>query len=196
LLNFKKHFYFFVTLVTISFIWWFLYLLLVFPKNYHSKVEDIKKEESAIIVLTGGKGRFEKGFSLLKQNKSENLFITGVYPGQNLRSKYDLNDFEKELFDCCIIQSHKAINTKENAVEVKKWIKDKNLKEIVLVSSYYHLPRSKIIFDKEIPDIIIKLVPADDDIFDSDTFFDYLFNFRVIMTEYIKILYIIFFEKE
>ena len=44
----------------------------------------------------------------------------------------------------------KARNTLENSYEVQKWLDENNeIKSIILVSSYYHLPRSMMIFKKK-----------------------------------------------
>ena len=85
--------------------------MFIFPKHHYDLIDNKFNENSAIVVFTGGKGRFEKGFNILKNNVSRRLFISGVYPGINLEKKYAINDSDRELFDCCISFDEKAINT-------------------------------------------------------------------------------------
>jgi uncharacterized SAM-binding protein YcdF (DUF218 family) len=189
-----KHIYFITFLIAISIFWWFFYLLNIFPEKYHTNIEYFKQTpKSAIIVLTGGKGRFEKGLSILKSNISEKLFVSGVFPGVDLKKKYISNMNESKLFDCCIYYGNEAINTKENAEEVKEWLGNNDIDTIFLVSSYYHLPRSKIIFENKMPQTKILLIPSEDNFFESKEFLTHLFNLKLIVIEYLKIIFITIF---
>ena len=106
---------------------------------------------------------------------------------------YISNTYESELFDCCIYYGNEAINTKENAAEVKEWIESNDIDTILLVSSYYHLPRSKIIFENKMPLINILLIPSDDNFFESKEFLTHLFNLKLMIIEYSKIIFITIF---
>ena len=186
-----KHIYFFAFLIIVSIFWWFFYLLKIFPDKYYANTDNLKiNPNSAIIVLTGGKGRFEKGLSILKDGISEKLFVSGVFPGLDLKRKYISDEDESKLFDCCIYYGNEAINTNQNAGEVKKWVESNGINTIFLVSSYYHLPRSKIIFENKIPGVSILLIPSDDNFFESRELLTHLFNLKLIVTEYLKIIFI------
>ena len=189
----KKHLIFLFSLLLIGIVWWFVYLMFIFPKHHYDLIDNKFNENSAIVVFTGGKGRFEKGFNILKDNVSRRLFISGVYPGINLEKKYAINDSDSELFDCCISFDEKAINTIENVQEVKDWIFLNDINEIFLVSSYYHLPRIKILFEKIIPNLEVKIIPTDDSLFLPKKTVVYFFHTKLILTEYFKILFILFF---
>tara|TARA_B100001093_G_scaffold482643_1_gene514470 strand:- start:371 stop:913 length:543 start_codon:yes stop_codon:yes gene_type:complete len=177
-----------------SIVWWTFYLLNIFPERYHAKKYNEFYSDSAIVVLTGGKGRFEKGFSLLRQKLSNKLFVSGVFPGVNLKKKSSLNTNDDKLFECCVYFDHKAVNTKENAEEVKKWLDKNAINNFYLVSSYYHLPRVKILFERKMPNKIIKLVAVEENLLDPKEIIDYIFNFKLIITEYFKILFIVIFK--
>jgi len=185
LTNFRK----FVTLLTIigvvTFSWWLVLLFNIFPKKYYISDNYKLGESSAIIVLTGGKGRIEKGIELLDKGFGRFLFISGVFKESEIKTKY--SQIEKR--DCCIIYDQNAKNTFENALEVRGWLKQKdNLTNLIIVSSYYHLPRSYIIFKNVIYDKNIKLTPADSNIrFDEKI----IFHIKLIVSEYFKIIYTI-----
>ena len=102
-----------------------------------------------IVVLTGGKHRIEKGVNLLARGYGKKLFISGVFMPSEINTKFSLEKEKSDLFKCCVFFGEKAKNTVENALEVEKWLmKNKEIKSVILVSSYYHLPRSMIILKK------------------------------------------------
>lgn len=116
-------------------------------------------KSDAIVVLTGGKGRIDTGINLLFNNYADHLFISGV--GQ----KADLKDLAKylEFFSLEQVEKlkhkitlgHFASSTEENALETKEWIEKHKYKNIVLVTSNYHMPRSLYLFKFLIPNISI-----------------------------------------
>ena len=80
----------------------------------------------------------------------------------------------------------------ENAYEVNKWLDENNeISSIILVSSYYHLPRSIMIFEKKIKSNI-KILPisavAEKNLKDQP-----FFHFKLIVSEYLKVIYTIIF---
>lgn len=187
--NFKKFFIFFVTVNLLAFIWWLILLFNIFPKKIYGVDEISKTENSAIIVLTGGKGRIDKGIELFDENYGEYLFISGVFKESELELKDDINK-QRVNDNCCVIYDKKATNTKENALEVERWLSENsNIERLILVSSYYHLPRSYIIFNKVISDKEIVLVPAEYKIVFNENI---TFHARIVILEYFKVIYTIF----
>ena len=77
--------------------------------------------------------------------------------------------------------------------EVKEWLGNNDIDTIFLVSSYYHLPRSKIIFENKMPQTKILLIPSEDNFFESKEFLTHLFNLKLIVIEYLKIIFITIF---
>ena len=187
--NFKKFFIFFVTVNLLAFIWWLILLFNIFPKKIYGVDEIRKTENSAIIVLTGGKGRIDEGIELFDENYGEYLFISGVFKESELELKDDINK-QRVNDNCCVIYDKKATNTKENALEVERWLSENsNIERLILVSSYYHLPRSYIIFNKAISDKEIVLVPAEYKIVFNENI---TFHARIVILEYFKVIYTIF----
>ena len=133
--------------------------------------------------------RIEKGLSLLKKGFGEKLFISGVFKPSDIETKYGLRERQNDLFQCCIFFGQKAKNTIENAIEVKKWLEGSNeIQKLILVTSYYHVPRSMIIFEKKLPDLSIFPVKAENKIDFIDGF---IFHSKLIISEYFKFLYTI-----
>lgn len=107
----------------------------------------------AIIVFTGGENRVQSGIDLISNNVGKRLFISGVNPDTNI---FDISEqilSDEDLLNCCIDLGKKANNTIENAIESIDWIKNNNYKNVIIVTSNYHMKRSLFIlknFDRSI----------------------------------------------
>ena len=100
-----------------------------------------------IIVLTGGKGRISEAFKYINQPNVQFIVISGANP---LSSRKDILSHYKEhkhYFKKIIIENFSK-NTIENAIETKRIIKGKNVKNILIITSVTHLKRAKYIFKK------------------------------------------------
>jgi len=138
-------------------------------------------------VLTGGKGRIDKGLQLLKDKKGRYLLISGVFEERNIKNKYNIMGYP-ELNKCCIFFEDKARNTIENAEQVKLWIKksEESFNSIFLVTSYYHLPRSFLIFKKFFPNENIIIVVSENNLKVNSEIF---FHIKLIFSEFFKVFY-------
>ncbi len=111
----------------------------------------------AVVVLTGGADRLQKGFALFEKQKAPLLFITGV--NEHVSPQMLAKAQQAELTSPVSLD-YSADNTFENALATKKWSKGKNIKSILLVTSFYHMPRSLFEFSKQLPDVQIYPVPV------------------------------------
>ena len=91
---------------------------------------------------------------------------------------------------CCVSYDKNATNTIENAFEVKNWLHENpEINNLILVSSYYHLPRSFLIFNNIIKEKKILLLPANYRIEINE---DIFFHLKLLVLEYFKVIYTIF----
>lgn len=190
--NLKKIVTFFLVITFVSLTWWIVYLFSVFPK-YHHNPSNSQLNNSVIVVLTGGKGRFESGLDLLKRSNNGKMFVSGVYPKIDMKKKYLLNKNDEKYFDCCIFYGLKAKNTIGNVNEVKEWLNNHHSDVIYLISSYYHLPRTKLVFEKELPELKFFFVPVGFFVEENKKSIDSFFEFKLIIEEFFKILYLMIF---
>ncbi len=190
--SFKKIFSFFLFSFLAGFLWWILLLFNTFPKKYYPINPSHFSENIGIVVLTGGKNRIEKGVDLLSKGYGVKLLISGVFMPSEIEAKFSLEKEKSQLFRCCVFFDQRSKNTLENAHEVDKWLKEnKDIKSIILVSSYYHLPRGIMIFEKKIKSKVkIYPKPAFQNINFRNQFF---FHLRLISSEYLKLIYTIIF---
>lgn len=135
-----------------------------------AKPYDINQHSSAIVVLSGGRDRFENGFDLFAGRRALYMFITSVHKSttaEDLAGRWREWIYKKgrasppELPVCCIVLDHDATTTAQNAIMTKQWVeavksdKDQDIQSIRLVTSNYHMPRALVDFNRILPDVVI-----------------------------------------
>ncbi len=103
----------------------------------------------AIVVLTGGMGRVEEGLHLLRKGKAGLLVLSGVHADADLDSIFLHHLDRSERLN--IVLEKRSGSTFENAVEVKRFMEERGLKSMVLITSAYHMKRAEYIFRKIMP---------------------------------------------
>ena len=94
------------------------------------------------MVLTGGPSRITDAIDLLAAGRGRRLLITGVHPTTNLAEIARLVPETQRTFASSIDLDHEAINTVGNAIETKRWIRERGYRSVIVVTSNYHMPRA------------------------------------------------------
>ena len=145
----------------------------------------------AIIVLTGGGLRLEKGFELLAQKQAKKMFISGVEEGitlNNLFNNKEYREFNGKFSNEEITLGYKAHSTVGNAIEATNWIKQQNINSIILVTGNYHIPRSLHEFKKLNPTLTIISEPVFPKKFENNRWWLHYDSLRLVVSEYNKYL--------
>ncbi len=114
-------------------------------------------QAQAIVVLTGGAERLQTALELLEQQKAPRMLISGV--NSRVSTKDLLQKLDKEYLPL-IELGYSAENTYGNALETKKWLKENHIQSILLVTSFYHIPRSLFEMRAQLPNTEIYPVPV------------------------------------
>lgn len=115
-----------------------LFLLFVFDAR---KIENLPPNLVCedIVVLTGGKNRIKLAFDSVKKFHAKNILISGVYKRTKLE---DILCNAGVIGDVSVVLGYKALNTEGNAKEVREVADELGMKEIILITSDYHMFRS------------------------------------------------------
>lgn len=110
---------------------------------------------NAVVILTGGKGRIKNGIELARKLSCKKILISGVNVRTNLKDiqKTQLKQTKHEGLTIDI--GYSAKNTLENSKEALYWCEENSIKSALIVTSDYHIPRTKIEFAKSKNDIKI-----------------------------------------
>lgn len=138
----------------------------------------------AIIILTGGHGRVEKGFELLKKIKQP-VFISGVARRVQLHDLLKVHPLPMELNRYIEVDSL-SLDTQDNARQTAHWVQKNGYNSIILVTSYYHIPRSLIEFKRFAPHLKIIPYPIFPKRFSSLSLFKKPLEWKTIIEEYHK----------
>lgn len=112
----------------------------------------------AIVAITGGKGRIERGVDLLAEGKGKRLLIAGADPSVRKADLIHRLGGKERLFDCCIDLGSESVDTRSNAEETKRWLKRQRYKSVRLVTSDWHMRRARYEFNRQL-DADIEIVP-------------------------------------
>ena len=105
-----------------------------------------------IVVPTGGSGRIARGIELLRQGSAERLLVSGVFEDVKPRefaAQYGLSARE---MDCCVVLGFAALDTRGNARETAEWISQGEYDSLRLVTSDWHMRRSRNELEQVLPE--------------------------------------------
>lgn len=97
----------------------------------------------AIVVLTGGPGRIQRGLSLLRDGHAKRMLVSGVDPQVQPGELARLQGVSADLFRCCVDLGKMAIDTRSNAIETSAWLKRQKAKSVRLVTTDWHMRRAR-----------------------------------------------------
>ncbi len=137
----KIHFNLLILMYCLILIW--LGGFVIFQQYIRKHQTDEISKTDAVVVLTGGKNRIAEAMRLYNEGLAGMLFISGVGSDTDLKALEKQNKSFIEHDKSHVFLGKDATNTIENAIEVSEMIRRNNVKSIRLVTSYYHMPRSK-----------------------------------------------------
>lgn len=114
----------------------------------------------AIIVLTGGENRIERGIELLEAGEAERMLVSGV--NRIVRPAELAEEIGKPeaLFECCIDLGQEAVDTRGNGAEAARWMRENRFTSVRLVTTDWHMPRARFELDRELDDGVTLLPDA------------------------------------
>ena len=123
-------------------------------------------KSSNIVILTGGTNRIKDGLNIINHFEKSNstnfkILVSGTGKGfsKNSLIKQIGPNFNPKLIECCIYLDSVSKNTFTNAIETSKWANRNDLKEFILITSNYHMPRAILEFKNVMPNHKIYTFP-------------------------------------
>jgi uncharacterized SAM-binding protein YcdF (DUF218 family) len=105
----------------------------------------------AVVVLTGGPNRIDRGLEILKAGKSDKMLISGVDRDVKPRELAAQYPGSMKYFTCCIDLGFASVDTRSNALETARWAVRHNVKTLRLVTHDWHMRRARFELDRALP---------------------------------------------
>lgn len=124
----------------------------------------------AVVVVSGGdtQARTEAGINLFKEGWANYLVLSGAAfdkTGPSNAAIMREQAIEAGVPDYAILVDEEAVNTQENAANSHSIFKDRDFRDVILVTSGYHQRRASLEFNKRAENTIIRNYPV---VSDSD----------------------------
>lgn len=151
--------------------------------------------KSDVIIVLGGDNiqRADYSIKFYKEGYSNMLLFTGGNDaGNGVREAEAMKNEAIRLTvpSKNIIIENKSISTYENAIFTKKIIMDQGFKSAIIVTSNYHMRRSRLVFNKAFKNTGIKLVfcSVQDTRFNPKWWFTNAYSRHIVISEYEKLV--------
>ena len=109
------------------------------------------EKTDAIVVLTGGPGRIERGVEVMGDRHAKRMLIAGADPSVTRR------DLERRLgpkavrtLRCCVDLGSESVDTRSNAEEAKRWLDGKGYRSLRLITNDWHMRRAAFEFRSDL----------------------------------------------
>jgi len=142
----------------------------------------IKNNVNNIVVLTGNTGRLVFGLDLMSNNSKSRMLITGVAKGVKYSEIIKNRDVKRDRIDL----GYKAQTTLGNAIETSLWIKEYDIRDIILVTDNWHMQRTLLLFNITMPNIEVSPYPIESMNFTMEDFFQFEKKTFFIYKEHLK----------
>lgn len=160
------------SLILLCWLLGFLWFAIVLPSPRDGGRTD------AVIVLTGGGGRIDRGLHALHQGWSGRMLVSGV--DREVRPREFAAEYKvpSKVMACCVSLGFESFDTRSNAREVAQWIARNRIRSIRLITTDWHMRRAALELGQQLPGdiaVIRDAVPSQP-------------SFRILFLEYNKLL--------
>jgi uncharacterized SAM-binding protein YcdF (DUF218 family) len=109
------------------------------------------QKTQAIVVLTGGPNRIERGVALMQENQAKRMLIAGADPSvsrEDLRRR--LGPGSDRVLRCCVDLGSESVDTRSNAEEAGRWLRRNGFTSLRLVTNDWHMRRAAYDFRRHL----------------------------------------------
>ena len=97
----------------------------------------------AIVVVTGGPGRVQRGLDLLAAGRAKRLLVSGADRRVQPADFAAVNHVPLTLVAARVDLGHEAVDTRSNAAETAAWLKRYRFGSVRLVTTDWHMARAR-----------------------------------------------------
>jgi uncharacterized SAM-binding protein YcdF (DUF218 family) len=131
----------FLSLIVLCWVLGFIVFAVTLPKAVDGSPSR-SSAAGAVIVLTGAEGRIARGLEVLRRGWAGQMLVSGVDPEVQPREFVSHYRVAPQLMQCCITLGTESVDTRSNAQEALRWVDDRHVTSVRLVTSDWHMRRA------------------------------------------------------
>src|SRR4051812_13444139 len=139
-----------------------------------------------IVVLTGGSSRVSDAMELLAGGYGKRLLISGVHRTNAASDISRSLPDNHALLGCCVDLDRSAVNTRSNAAETRRWVRERGFRSLIVVTSNYHMPRAIVELSHAMPDVELIPFSVIGDKWRDEPWWTSGATLRLLLSEYVK----------
>ena len=128
----------FLSILVIVWALGFLWFAIALPQPVEGGKTD------AVIVLTGGEGRIDRGLLALRRKWAARLLVSGVDAEVRPREFAAEYDVASRLMACCVTLGYESVDTRSNGRESARWIAANHFRSVRLITTDWHMRRAAL----------------------------------------------------
>jgi uncharacterized SAM-binding protein YcdF (DUF218 family) len=113
-----------------------------------------------VVALTGGAERVEAGLRLLAEDRAHSLLISGTGSGADLAVLAHRAGLDPAPLAGRVTLGRTATSTHGNALETAAWAKAHDIRTLIVVTAFYHMPRAMTELRRTLPDVRLYPYPV------------------------------------
>jgi uncharacterized SAM-binding protein YcdF (DUF218 family) len=149
----------------------------------------LDRKADGIVVLTGAASRIPDAIELLTTQRGQRLLITGVHRTTSAHEISRLLPLNQQIFTCCVDLDRSALNTLGNAIETRRWAKERNFNSLIIVTSNWHMPRAMAELAHQLPDVTLIPFPVVSERIKEEPWWSNGSTARLLLSEYLKFVF-------
>jgi uncharacterized SAM-binding protein YcdF (DUF218 family) len=149
----------------------------------------VSGKADGIVVLTGAASRIPDAIELLTSERGQRVLITGVNRTTTAKEIATLTSLNERVFKCCVDLDRSALNTLGNAIETRRWARDRNFQSLIIVTSNWHMPRAMAEIEHQIPDAKLIAYPVVSEKIKGEPWWSSSGTVRLLLSEYLKYVF-------
>jgi uncharacterized SAM-binding protein YcdF (DUF218 family) len=155
----------------------------------HEHAPDPAPQVDGVVALTGASNaRITEAMALLERGKAREVLVSGVNRDVTREQLRQAAGAPPGLYDCCVELGYEAEDTIGNAREIADWVRRKDFRSLIVVTSDYHMPRSLIEIHSQLPGVKLVAYPVATPSLDGPRWWRSALGARRLTVEYCKFL--------
>jgi uncharacterized SAM-binding protein YcdF (DUF218 family) len=135
----------FLSLLVLVWLLGFVWFAVALPRPHEGGRSD------AVLVLTGGGGRIERGLETLHRGWAGRMLVSGV--DREVRPREFAAEYKvpSRVMACCVTLGFQSVDTRSNAREAARWIAAHRFRSVRLVTTDWHMRRAALELGRMLP---------------------------------------------